>query len=90
MYFLCSTFFKFLVHEWALNPWGLVFLSESVEVDFTPTLFESSLAVLKVGSVVLGANDSNEDDKGGYDTNEDPLDLIIMEFEISGLLREEG
>ena len=50
-------------------------MGEGFEVDFASTFFESSLALLKVGCVMFGANDGDEDDEGGYDTNENTLDL---------------
>ena len=50
-------------------------MGEGLEVDFASTFFESSLALLEVGCVMFGANDCDEDDEGGYDTNENTLDL---------------
>jgi hypothetical protein len=64
---------------WALDPLGYIFvdLNEGFGVNLTSILFESSLALLKAGCVVLGSNDGDEDDEGHYDTNEDNLDLMI-------------
>ena len=50
-------------------------VGEGIEVDFASTFFESSLALLKVGCMVFGANDGDDDDESGYDTNENTLDL---------------
>lgn len=75
LFFLCDAFF--LIDEWAPNPWGVANLDKGFGIDFTPTLFESSFALLEVRSVVLGTNDGDEDDEGSYDTDEDTLDLII-------------
>lgn len=75
--FYITTVFKLLVHEWTLGSWGLFVFAKGVRVDFSPTLFESSLALLEVGSVMFGTNDGDEDDEGSYDTDEDPLDLMI-------------
>ena len=82
VFLLCDAFFLF--DTWAIDPFGVIVavLNEAFGVDFASTSFESSLALLKVGSVVLGANDGDEDDEGGYDTNEDTLNLMIKEFEI--------
>ena len=76
MFLLCDAFFLFVV--WALDPLGniVVVFNKGFGVNFTSTLFESSLALLKVGCVVLRSDDGDEDDEGGYDTNEDTLDLI--------------
>jgi hypothetical protein len=69
----------FFLVVWVLDPLGyiVVDLNEGFGVDLTSTLFESSLALLKVGCVVLGSDDGDEDDEGRYDTNEDNLDLMI-------------
>jgi hypothetical protein len=72
--FLLFTFF--LINAWTLDPLGaIIFLNEGIGIDFTSTFFKSSLALLKVGCVVLRSNDGDENDKGGYDTNKDTLDL---------------
>lgn len=85
MFLLCDAFFLF--DAWAIDPLGVIVavFNEAFGVDFASTSFESSLALLKAGSVVLGANDGDEDDKGGYDTDEDTLDLRIKEIEIMTL-----
>jgi hypothetical protein len=81
LFLLCDAFFLLVV--WALDPLGNIVvvrvLNEGFGVDFTSTLFESSLSLLKVkvGCVMLGSNDGYEDDEGGYDTNEDTLDLMV-------------
>jgi len=74
---LCDAFF--IVFAWALDPlrFIVVVLSEGFGVGFTSTFFKSSLALLKVGCVVLGSNNGNNDDESGYDTNEDTLDLMM-------------
>ena len=48
---------------------------DGFEVDFASTFFKSSPALLKVGCVMFGANDGDDDDESGYDTNENTLDL---------------
>ena len=76
VFLLCNITFL-LVHTWALDPSGyiVILLNESFGVDFSSTFFESGLALLKVGCVVFGSDDGDEDDEGGYDTNENALDL---------------
>ena len=77
VFLLCDTIF--LIDPRALDPlrFIVVIQNEGFRIDFTSTFFESSLALLKVGCVVLGTNDGDKDDKSGYDTNEDTLDLMI-------------
>ena len=74
---LCLLRDAVLVNEWTLNLSTVVVLNESFRVSLAPTLFKSSFAFLKVRSVVLRTNDGDEDDKGGYDTNKDTLNLMI-------------
>jgi hypothetical protein len=78
VFLLCDAFFLFV--DWALDPLGdiVVVQNEGFGVGFASTLFESSFALLKAGCVVLGSNDGDEDDEGGYDTNEDTLDLMMI------------
>ena len=68
MFLLCDAFFLLVV--WALDPLGniVVVFNMGFGVNFTSTLFKSSLAQ----SGMRG----DEDDEGGYDINEDTLDLI--------------
>ena len=72
----------FLVIVWALDPLGVsvIVFNEGIGVDFASTFFESGLALLKVGCVMFGANDGDEDDESGYDTDEDTLDLRRVEI----------
>ena len=72
---LCDLFFPII--SWALDPLGIIVVvqNESFRIDFTSTFFESSFALLEVGCVVFGSDYGDEDDEGGYDTDEDTLDL---------------
>ena len=76
VFLLCIITF-FLIHTWALDPSGyiVILLNEGFGDDFASTFFESGLALLKVGCVVFGSDDGDEDDEGCYDTNENALDL---------------
>ena len=67
MFLLCDAFFLVV---WALNPFEriVVVFNKGFRVNFTSSLFERSLALLKVGCVVLRSDDGDEDDEGGYDT----------------------
>ena len=55
----------------------MIIIEEGIGIDFVSSLFEGSLAFLEVGSEVLGTNDSDKDDIGGYGTNKDALDLML-------------
>jgi len=50
-------------------------LGDGIGVNFASTLFESSLAFLEVGPVVFWTDNGDDDDEGGYGTDEDTLDL---------------
>ena len=65
----------FLIGDWAFNPRGEVIFYEGFRIGFASTLFESSLALLKVRSVMLRTKNSDDDDKGSYDTDKDTLHL---------------
>ena len=62
-----------------LNPLSSIITTiiqnERFRINFTSTLFKSSLALLKVGCVVFGSDDSDEHYECGYDSDEDTLDL---------------
>lgn len=81
MFLLCASGAFFLVNVWALDPLEVIVFLKGIGVDFASTFLECSLALLEVGCVVFGANDGDEDNEGGYDTNEDTFDLMLREFE---------
>lgn len=70
--FLWDVFFDVFFVERAVLPVGWNF---SINEGIASTLFDSSLTLLEVGSMVFRANDGDNDDKGGYNAEEDALNL---------------